>query len=386
MTSDAEGLPRVNDLTLADVVHSGPPNRRRSQRAAEKRKKKRRRRTWVSALIGLAVIGAAVAVAWLTLKPVLTSFGAPKDYPGPGSGDVTITVADGATVTQIGQTLQKNDVVKTVGAFVDAVSAQPGSGNKIQPGVYHLKQQMTAGGALAVLVDPANRVADKLTIPEGKRLTEILALIASKSRITRADLDAAVKDPTAIGLPAEAKGKVEGWLFPATYEITPDTTANSLLTDMVARTQQELGDLGVEQKDWLATLTMASLVQAESGKDSDAPKIARVLQNRLDKKIPLQLDTTVNYALNRYRVQVSIAETKTNSPYNTYLKPGLPPGPIASPGTVALKAALDPVEGPWLYFVAVNPDTGETEFGVTEADFNAMKAKLDKWNAEHPNR
>lgn len=376
----------MNELTLADVVHDGPSDGRRSQRAAAKRKKKRRRRTWVSALVGLAVIAGALSIAWLTLKPVLASLNEPKDYPGPGSGDVTITVAQGATVTQIGQTLQKNDVVKTVGAFVDAVTAQPGSGNKIQPGVYPLKRQMAATGALAVLTDPANRLVDRVTIPEGKRLTEILDLIADKTSIPKADLEAAAKNPTAIGLPPQAKGQAEGWLFPATYEVTPDTTAESLLTEMVQRTQQELADLGVPEDKWLSTLTLASLVQAETGRDEDSPKIARVLVNRLEQGITLRLDTTINYILKRYRVAVSYAETRTPSPYNTYLHVGLPPGPIDSPGAVAMKAALNPLPGPWMHFVATDPDSGITEFATTEAERLKLVAKLREWQKANPGR
>ncbi|MFZ0157975.1 MAG: endolytic transglycosylase MltG [Kineosporiaceae bacterium] len=358
---------------------------RRAARAAERRRKTRSRRTWVSVLIGLGVLVGAVMLAWFTIRPVIASLTEADDYPGPGTGEVTVTIADGASGTSIAQTLRDQDVVKSARAFVDAANKDARAGS-IRAGVYPMKKQMSAAGALDLLADPANRRVKRTTVKEGLRAAEIVDVVAKESGIPKADLVAALKLPAEIGLPAEAKGLVEGWLFPATYEISPKATAVDLLTEMVERTQSELGDLGVPREKWQATIIEASLVQAESGHDEDAAKIARVLQNRIAADRPLQLDTTLNYALHRRKVGVATKETTLNSPYNTYRFTGLPAGPICSPGRVAIQGVLTPAVGPWLYFVAVNPDTGETKFATSETEFFALQAELNKWLAAHPGR
>ncbi|MFN8081854.1 MAG: endolytic transglycosylase MltG [Kineosporiaceae bacterium] len=365
---------------------SPPPVRqRRAARETEKRRRTRSRRGRVSVLIGLGVLLAAAALAWFTIRPLINSLFAPDDYPGPGTGQVSVTIPEGATGAAIGRVLREADVVKTADAFV-SLADKDTRASKIQPGVYTLRKQMSAAGALEVLADPANRIVKKVTIQEGKRLVEILASLATATGIPLADFQAAVKQPAEIGLPAEAGGRAEGWLFPATYEISPQTTAVDLVSEMVQKTKTELTQLGVEPRQWKNVIIEASLVEAERGSDADAPKIARVFANRMAQNRPLQLDTTVNYALNRRKVAVSVKDTTVDSPYNTYRRAGLPVGAICSPGTVAIQGVLHPAEGPWLYFVAVNPDTGETKFATTEAEFAVIKAELDKWLAAHPGR
>jgi UPF0755 protein len=125
------------------------------------------------------------------------------------------------------------------------------------------------------------------------------------------------------------------------------------------------------------------LLQAEGGTHEDFPKIARVIYNRLKIGMPLRLDTTVLYALNKRTLRVSYKDTTVKSPYNTYLIKGIPVGPIDSPGTAAIEAALNPASGDWLYFVTTNPSTGLTEYGTTDADFARLKKKLDNYLATH---
>ena len=245
---------------------------------------------------------------------------------------------------------------------------------------------MSAQGALEVLVDPANRQVSTVTIKEGLRLTAILEELAATTGLPVADFEAAAGDPAGLGLPAQARSTLEGWLFPATYEVGSSTTATELLRRTVARTVQELTELQVPKDQWEKTIITASLVEAERGSDEDAPKIARVLQNRLDQGIKLQLDATVNYALNRYKVGVSLKDLEVDSPYNTYRYGGLPPGPICSPGRVAIQGVLNPAPGEWLYFVTVNPDTGETKYATTESEFSQLKVELDRWLVANPGR
>jgi UPF0755 protein len=374
----------VTEMSLYDVIpgsSQGP--RRRSQRAAEKRRKKRRRRTWVTVLVILTVLGAATTGAWFAIRPVLASLNEPKDYPGPGTGSVLVSIPAGATGADIATLLQGKGVVKTAKAFRDAAADNPASAS-IQPGTYALRFHMTGAAAVQALVDPKARLVKKVTIPEGSRLKDILNKISSDAGLKPADLQAAAKNTSALDLPPQARGNLEGYLFPSTYEVEPDTTAEDLLRQMVDNTLGQLEKLGVQRKDAHRLLTTASLVQAEGRHPQDMGKIARVLANRIAKNQPLQLDTTVHYALGRFTVATTEAQTRVPSPYNTYLHAGLPPGPIGSPGLVAIKAALKPTPGPWMYFVATNPSTGQTEFAVTERQFEQLKAKYNAWQRTHP--
>ena len=123
---------------------------------------------------------------------------------------------------------------------------------------------------------------------------------------------------------------------------------------------------------------MASLVQAEGGPLSDYPKIARVIYNRLAQGIPLQLDSTVLYGLNTFGILASDQQLNSPSPYNTYRHKGLPPGPIDSPGNAAIQAVLRPATGNWIYFVTVNPKTGETLFTSSQTQFEQFRQELQK--------
>jgi UPF0755 protein len=374
-------------MSLSDVVHGSPHGpRRRSQRAAEKRRKRRRRRTWVTAVILVAGLSAAGAGAWLGLRPIvssiMSSFGAPQDYKGSGTTPVDVKIPPGATGTKIAQLLVDAGVVKSTKAYLDAAD-QTAASTSIQAGTYALKKQMSAQAALQALLNPDSRQLKQVTIPEGWRLPMIIAAVSKVTGVPKAQVETAAKDTAALGLPAGVKSP-EGYFFPATYDVEPSTTAEDLLREMAAKTEETLTGLGVAAADQNRVLTLASLVQAEGRHPEDMGKIARVLVNRLAKNMPLQLDTTIHYATGKFTVQTTNADLAVKSPYNTYTHAGLPPGPIGSPGTVALQAAINPTPGPWMYFVATDPSTGKTEFGVTEADFQRMKAEYDKWQKAHP--
>ncbi len=376
----------MTELSLSDVVPGSPEGpRRRSQRAAEKRRKRRKRRTWVTVLITVLVLGGAGGAAWLGLRPILESLSAPNDYTGSGTSAVTVRIPDGATGSRIATLLEEAGVVKSAKAYLDVADDNRDS-QSIQPGTYSLKREMSAQSALQALLDPASRQMKRVTIPEGSRASDILAKIAKDSGIPKAKLAAAAKDTEALGLPKEAKGKLEGWLFPATYDVEPGTDAAELLRGMVAKTEDTLAELGVAPKDQYRVLTIASLVQAEGRTPGDMGKVARVIATRLSRGIPLQLDSTVHYARGKFRIRTTYADLKVESPYNTYKYKGLPPGPIGSPGLVALEAARNPTPGPWLYFVTTNPITGETKFAVTDQEFAVIKAEYDRWQAANPGK
>jgi UPF0755 protein len=197
---------------------------------------------------------------------------------------------------------------------------------------------------------------------------------------------AALKDPAALGLPPEAQGNVEGYLFPATYNVVPGENAKQLLTQMIAKTvavQKDL-DLVARAKELGYTaeeiMTIASILEYEGSRAEDYPKIARAIYNRLDRGMALQSDATVAYANNLSgTVWTTQAERDNPSPYNTYVHTGLPPGPIGSPGEKTIEAALNPADGPWIYWLVVNLKTGETRFNTTLEGHNRDKAVLHEY-------
>ena len=368
----------------ADGVEVALPQRRSDRRRAQHRRVQRRRRVLVL-LLALGLVAGAAVVATGVLAPMLSSLTASNEYTGNGSGAVSITVHSGDTGRTIGATLEKAGVVKTAKAFADAAAANP-KGGSIQPGVYALRSGMSAVSALAMLLDPANRTIPRVTIREGLWTSEIIKALAADTGRPLTDYQAALKDPTSLGLPAAANGDVEGYLFPATYEFGKNITALEQLHTMVAKSLEELGNLGVTPDQMQRVVTIASILQAEAKASADFPKVARVIDNRLAKPIPLQLDSTVSFISRRRGVTTTDAERASKSPYNTYLVEGLPPGPIDSPGLAAMQAALSPTPGPWLYFVAVNPDTGETRFAVDAAGHAANVKIFQKWCSDHPGK
>ncbi|WP_308160975.1 endolytic transglycosylase MltG [Cellulomonas sp. GbtcB1] len=372
--------------------HEAPPPSRRSRRDSQeqraKQKKHRRRRSVVVLLLALVLVGGAGFVVWSVFGDLFSGGGSAdetvQDYPGPGSGEVQVTVASGDSGGAIGQTLVDAGVVATVNAFTSAYAANPAA-TGIQPGTYGLQLEMKASDAVAALLDPANRVSNRVTIPEGYTAKQIYQRVYEVTGITVEDLEAAAADPAEIGLPAEAGGNVEGWLFPATYEVEPGSSAASVLTQMVGRTTALLTSKGVAQDQWETVLNKASIVEREGKLDEDRAKMARAIQNRLDIEMPLQIDAINAYGLGISGTELTYADTSQAqppyNPYNSYKVPGLPPTPIANPGEVSIDAVLNPADGPWLFWVTVNLDTGETKFAETYDEHKVNEAELREWQA-----
>jgi UPF0755 protein len=352
-----------------------PRNRRR-------KKKKDRRGGFAVALalvLVLIVAGGAAAVvfgAGTKIKDVFHSTNA-GDYPGPGSGSVQIEVVAGQSVADIGRTLKGKDVIKSVDAFLQVANADPES-STVQPGFYAFKRKMAASDALATLLDPAARIQARVTLREGLRLDETLKKLSKDAKLPLADLQKQLKNAKALGLPDYAKGNAEGFLFPATYDIPPDATAESVLKQLFAsyaKAEEKAGVTRTKRTPY-EIVVIASLVEAEARHAADYGKVARVVYNRLAQGMPLQFDSTVNYALNADKQIVTTQDLGVDSPYNTYKNTGLPPGPINSPGLAALQAAVNPTAGNWLYFVTTNPSTGETKFTGDYQTFLKYKAEL----------
>ncbi|MET4923131.1 endolytic transglycosylase MltG [Streptomyces sp. PSRA5] len=243
--------------------------------------------------------------------------------------------------------------------------------------------------AVAVLV-PLSRTGDSpdgerktvsLLVPEGRRATQVYASV-DKVLGVPSGTTAEAATGTRLELPGAAKRNPEGYLFPATYPVGTGATPSGLLGYMVDTARERFGADRVTEGarrngvSVYQTVTIASIVQAEADTAADMGRVARVVHNRLARDMPLQMDSTLNYALNRSTLDTTHSDTKTASPYNTYEFRGLPPTPIGNPGEEAMNAAINPARGDWLYFVTVAP--GDTRF---TADYDEHRVNVEEFNA-----
>jgi UPF0755 protein len=365
-------------MTESESVLPEPsPGRRRAQK---------RRSGCLPMLVVVVLFGAIVA--WFArgaIADVKDMLAGPADYSGPGSGEVVLVIDPGQSVTSMGDELKSLGVVASSKAFVDAASDNPKS-TSIQAGTYLLKKRMKAADVVRILVDPSKMAKETVTIPEGMRLDDIVKTLAKKTDFKAAQYRKVLADPAALGLPASAGGNPEGYLFPATYVVTPVDTPATILKAMVEKWKATAASLGLDaqaQRLGLTAhevLTVASMLEFEANRTQDYPKVARAIYNRLDKGLALQSDATVAYANGLSgEVWTTATQRQIDSPYNTYLHQGLPPGPIGNPGQATLDAALHPANGPWLYWVVVNLKTGETVFSTTLAEHNAATQRLREY-------
>ncbi len=366
----------------------------RSRRHTKRRQRRRRRKSFVALVLVLAVVGAVSAGIFFGGQAIIDRgrelFGAPADYPGPGTGEVIVEITPGATLTDMGQILEDAGVVASAKAFVNASNDNSRSG-QIQPGSYTLMSEMKAADVIIAMLQ-ATEIVGKVAVPEGLRESLTVARIAEEGGFDPAAVQAAVD---AAPLPPYAEGDAEGFLFPATYDLTPDSDPTSVVANMIDRFGTAAETVGLEAGAAARGLTprqvvtIASIVQREVRNVSDMPMVAEVIYNRLAGKCGpvigtrLQMDSTVHYATNDYSsVFTSDAARATQSPYNTYVVGGLPPGPIASPGEAALAAALNPSNAGYCYFAAINLETGETRFATTDAEHQANVAQLQAYCRE----
>ncbi|MFF1273470.1 endolytic transglycosylase MltG [Streptomyces marokkonensis] len=245
---------------------------------------------------------------------------------------------------------------------------------------------VVAGTAVAVPLlimggdDEARPAA--LVVPEGWRASQVYAAIDKTLELPAGTTKKSLAK-AALKLPNEAEGNPEGYLFPATYPLQEEATPQKLLARMVDTANKKFNGAPIAagaQRNAMnvyQAVTVASIVQAEAATRDDMGKVARVIFNRLERGMPLQMDSTVHYALGRSAPGTTEADTKVDSPYNSYQRMGLPPTPIDNPGEDAVRAAINPTPGDWLYFVTVKP--GDTRF---TADFAEHQRNVAEFNAQ----
>ncbi|CAN7337737.1 endolytic transglycosylase MltG [Pseudarthrobacter oxydans] len=346
---------------------------------AKPSKKVRRRRRLLALFLTLAVFVTAVAVGAQFLKPLLGS-DKPGDFPGPGSGEVVVTVENGEGTRSVASKLENEGVVANADTFLQSFSA---SGGILSPGDYTFKSEMKNSDAVNVLLGKDQTKVIYFALSAGLRIGESLQAISQGSGISFQDLQALSNEPAQFGLPANAKN-LEGYLAPGEHRFPLGTPAKDILQSLVKITTDELVSQGITDpaKQYEAVI-VASIVQAEGGQ-AEYGDVAGAIYNRLKPNDQtggfLQVDSAVTYGLGTksYNFTDEQRQDKSN-PYNTYANPGLPPGPIGSPGKTAIDAAARPKTNDYLYWVTINLDTKETKFSRTLAEHNAYVEQYNAW-------
>lgn len=333
----------------------------------------RRRRTFrlVTRTVLLLAAAAALGALWLywsLAQPV-------------GKGEPqTIAIHPGQSARAVAGELQRKGLIRSRHAFL-AAARWSGKGNHLKAGGYRLLPTMSALEILDALVRGAHQTWRWLTIPEGFTMRQMGERVEEKGLGTAdAFRGAAATSTLAPGFPLPKAG-LEGYLFPDTYRVELGTEPSSLLAQMLRRFREVVWQGMLSEKasyhgrSLNEIITLASCVEAEAKRDDERPVIAGVLVNRLDKGMKLECDATVQYALGAERkARLFNKDLLVDSEYNTYLHPGLPPGPICSPGVASIRAAMDPAHVPYLYYVA-QPD-GSHIFSRTFAEHQAAIARL----------
>ncbi len=343
-------------------THRRSPGRRRP-----------RRRLWVIAVV-IAVLALAGGLAAGYARGYFSS--------GKVGGPVTVVIPKGASLSEIAGDLQRAGVVHHAEAFVLKADGD-GYGSRLQPGTYRLRRNEPYASLVAALLKGTAPATLKVSIPEGSTLKQEAVIAAAKvPTITVAKY---LKVTSVQPLPFQLQGyrpgtTLEGVLFPATYDVAPGTTATKLVNKQLAAFDSyfagvDLAQAGKANLTAYDVVIIASMIDREVLVPAERPLVAAVIWNRLKKRMPLQIDATVLYALGVNKPVVTLQDLKVDSPYNTYKHTGLPPTPISNPGLAALKAAAAPAAVDYLYYVARNDGTGRHYFTSSYEQFLVDQAK-----------
>lgn len=350
----------------------------------------------IAAIIVIVLVGGLAGAgywAWTAYgERVLEELGldGPHDYEeGEATGEVVFQIEEGDTGESISPRLYGQGVTLEADSFT-RYTREEAPELALFPGVYTLQQKMTSEAVAEAFADPANRQENAAALPEGMTLAAELESIAASTEVPLEELQNAAADPSAYGVEADS---LEGWLFPATYTFDPDVTAEEIIRTMVERTRTSLEAAEVPDEDANQVLTIASIIQREARFEQDFFKVSRVIQNRLDPNTWgdtagfLQMDSTAQYGYDETHsgeVSSSAEALADDNPWNTYVHKGLPVGPIANPGDLAIDAAMHPADGPWLYFVTVDLSTGETKYATNNAEHEQNVAEWQAWCSANP--
>jgi uncharacterized YceG family protein len=335
-----------------------------------------RRRRFLA--LGLLLIG--VLIAWF----LIAFFQPPPFDPGDGSGEAIVTVPDGASASQVADLLSENDVVSN-GTLFEWRLKLAGKTGEILPGRYVLAHDMSYAKAIDRLTSAGGKI--NVTIPEGEDRTQIAATV--KDLGLSGDYLAASKsfkgfDPNRYG--AQNPKSLEGFLFPATYELDPGASVDQLVSQQLQAFRQNIAGVNLsyaKSKNLTVydVLTIASMIDKEVMVPSERPLVAAVIYNRLHRGMPLGIDATTRFEFHNYTGEITQSQLQSPSPYNTRTHAGLPPTPIGNPGLAAIQAAAHPAKVNYLFYVVNGDGSGHHCFTASEQEFNQLVAASNSGRA-----
>jgi UPF0755 protein len=285
--------------------------------------------------------------------------------------EVSIEIPEGASPQEIGKILADAGVIKSTTGWRVSLFLDGGGAEDIQAGIYEIATGLTAGDALATLLEsgPTGPEFVTVTFPEGSWLTDYARILGDNTHIS-ADQFRRVLESGEIRSELIPQGKsLEGALFPSTYQVIAEDTARSVAQRLVDEMEKQMASIDMTEAEGLNLtaydiLIVASMIEAETRVDEERPMVAQVIYNRLREGIPLGIDATVIYALGEHKTELTQSDLQIDSPYNTRVVAGLPPTPIGAPGLASLEAAAHPADGDWLYYVLGDCD-GNHRFSVS---------------------
>jgi uncharacterized YceG family protein len=299
---------------------------------------------------------------------------------GSGSGNVTVTVPKGASVGQIGDILEKKGVISR-SFFFELRARIAGHSGDLKPGVYQLKKGMSYSAALDALTKGVAPNVVRIVIPEGRSRREIAPLTKGlKGSYLAATVRSPYLNPRNYG--AKHARNLEGFLFPASYQLKKGASSRTLVKDQLQAFRQNFSKVNLSyahKKNLTAydVLIIASMVEREAEVAKDRPLIASVIYNRLKQNIPLGIDSTLRYALNDWTKPLRVSQLQSPTLYNTRNHQGLPPGPIGNPGLASIRAAAHPAKTGYLFFVVKPCGNGAHVFSKTNAQFERDSARYN---------
>ena len=353
----------------------------RGRNEASPRAVSRERRGPSRAVVAAAVGGVVVLVgAWFLLSLL-------QPFKGDGSGQVDVTIPRGASVSQIAELLEERGVVSSAFFFRARAKLASAEGD-FKAGAIPMRSDMSYGAAIETLSDPPTPDTVRITIPEGLSRSEIKALVGDS---LRGDYMAASRRSRALDprdYRARNASSLEGFLFPATYELKPNRPVRELVERQLVAFKRALAgvDLRFARSKNLTVydvVTIASMIDREAQLPRERALVASVIYNRLSQGIPLGIDATIRFATGNWSEPLKQSELAIESGYNTRTHQGLPPGPIGNPGLAAIEAAAHPAKTDYLYYVVKPGACGEHSFSETDAEF---QRDVERYNSERAAR
>lgn len=345
---------------------------------------KRRRNTLITAML---VFGVALVLIVAVLAPQYGWFKR-KDYRGDGNGtEVSYSVDSGVSMYQIAADLENRGIIADANRFVETYNDM-GEDLFIQPGDYQLQEKMSSEAALNTLLqlDRADQIY--VAVNQTLRMNETFDNLSKTTGIPVGEFNKLNDNLEQFGIPSQFP-TLEGWLHPGEYHFDPDASATEIVQTMVDRTKQDLADAGVEGDDRIFhVLTVASILEFE-GIPSDYAPIAGAIENRMNNPEGetggyLQSDATVAYGLGEKTYELTTEQKNDpDNKYNTFYYKGLPAGPIGSPAIDAVRAAANPDDNNYYFWVTVNLDTGETKFAETYEEHERNVEEYQQWCSDN---